>query len=263
MRVTRPRDDHVAADPVAERFGGVERDDAPVVDDEQPVAAIGVFHQVGGDQDGQAILGPRRGQVVPEVDAGAGVETSRRLVEQDEGGSVHQSLGEIDPPLHAARERFHPVVLALPHGHPVEHPVDARFERGAAHAVEVPLVAHVLAHREFCVEARRLEDHADVLAHRLGRSGDVVAGDAGRATRRCEQRRQDAEERRLSAAVGPEQAEDLAAVHSEGEAGERLRLPVGEREVGDFEDVTGRLVAVVRIHGVTLSRAMRASSTGR
>jgi hypothetical protein len=88
---------------------------------------------------------------------------------------MHETLRQVGSPLQAPSCSTR--VLAVAHADPPEHLVDARFERRAVEAVEVPLVPHVLAHGELAVEARRLEHHADPPAHGVGLGDDVVARD--------------------------------------------------------------------------------------
>jgi hypothetical protein len=51
-----------------------------------------------------------------------------------------------------------------------------------------------------------------------------------------EERREDLEERRLAAAVGPQDAKDIACVGVQGEAAERAAISVGVRNLLDGED---------------------------
>ena len=50
-------------------------------------------------------------EVLPEVEARAGIEAGGGLVEQQDGGRVDEALGQLDAALHAAGEGFD-VVLA-------------------------------------------------------------------------------------------------------------------------------------------------------
>ena len=55
-----------------------------------------------------------------------GIQADRRLVEEQDPGRVHQAARDLEPPLHAARERAHetaPAVAELDH---LEHLVEAR-----------------------------------------------------------------------------------------------------------------------------------------
>src|SRR5581483_10202646 len=200
-------------------------------------SSSGVPHEVGRDEDRQAVVRAGVREVLPEVEARAGIEPGRRLVEKDEIGLVHEALREVDAALHAARQRLDPLRLARPHRDAIEHGVDPSVERGAAHAVEVALVAHVLADGELAVQAGGLEHDPDPSAHRVRLADDVVAGDRGTPAIGRQERREDAEERRLAAAVRAEEAEDLAAPDREGDAVERAPLAVGEREVFDAQDL--------------------------
>src|SRR5690606_19891408 len=118
------------------------------VDDQEAVAAVRVLHQVRRDQDGETVAVARLADVAPEVEARGRIEAGRRLVEEDEVGPVHQALREVDAALQSAGEALDTAVLAVAHPDPSEHLVDAALERRAVQAVQVALVAHVLADAE-------------------------------------------------------------------------------------------------------------------
>ena len=72
------------------------------------------------------------------------------------------------------------------------------------------LAAQVLFDRQRLVQALGLEDDADRAPHRGGVARHIVAGDLGAAFGGHHHRGENAEERRLAAAVRTQQAEDLA-----------------------------------------------------
>ena len=97
------------------------------------------------------------------------------------------------------------------------------------HAVEAALDDQLVAAGDRGVRAAALGHVADALAHALRFADEVHARDAGLAARRREERRQHAQGRRLAGAVGPEEAEDLAAfdpqVHPAHRLDDVLALP--------------------------------------
>src|SRR5262249_2490184 len=96
----------------------------------------------------------------------------------------------------------------------------------------------VLLDRELAVDARMLEDDADVPPDRLGLGLHVVAEDVRPSGRGGQERREDAEERALAAAVRPEQREQLAPPDVEADAGGRVAVAVGPTRA--LDDDRGR-----------------------
>ncbi len=97
------------------------------------------------------------------------------------------------------------------------------------------LVAQVLLDRELAVDARVLEDDAELAADVVRLRADVEAADARRAGGRGKDRREDAEERALPAAVRSEQREQLALAHLERHARERLAVAVAVAKIVDLD----------------------------
>ena len=84
--------------------GSVESaEDAPVAQQQQPVAARGLVHDVARHEHGAPLAGEPAEQV-PQLAAEHGVEPDRRLVEHEHLGVAHQRAGEASPRL-AARPR--------------------------------------------------------------------------------------------------------------------------------------------------------------
>ena len=79
-------------------------DDAPGIDDEEPVAEPGELVEVLGDeQDCGAVLHGLSRPLVDELGRGD-VETARGIVQDEEAGSVREGPGEDDPLDVAARQ---------------------------------------------------------------------------------------------------------------------------------------------------------------
>ena len=104
-------------------------------------------------------------------------------------------------------------------------------ERGAAESVQVPLRAQILFHGERLVQALRLEHHADRAADRGGVSCHVVPGDFGAALGGHHHGGENAEQGRLAAAIGSQQAEDLSLLHFEADTREGDAVPVAVSEI--------------------------------
>ena len=88
------------------------------------------------------------------------------------------------------------------------------------------LVGEVFADRQFLVEARRLENHAEMAADCVRLAEEIEAEKIGAAIGRPNERRKDAEESGLSAAVRAEQAENFAGIDRERDLIERPPLAV-------------------------------------
>ena len=74
---------------------GVVGDDPPLAHQQQPVAAVGLVHDVAGDEDRGAAVGEPVEQL-PEVAAQHGVEADGRLVEHQQVGVAEQRDREAD-----------------------------------------------------------------------------------------------------------------------------------------------------------------------
>ena len=96
-------------------------------------------------------------------------------------------------------------------------------------------VDEVLFGGKFHVDAARLEDHSDLAAHSAGIERHVVAQDQGASGGGKHQRGEDAEHGGLAAAVGAEQAEDLRALHVEGDAVEGHAVAVLVAQAFDLD----------------------------
>ena len=84
--------------------GRVEGQDLAVVHDRHPVAElVGFFHVVGGQHD-RLPLGVEVPQEIPQRQAALGVESRRRLVEEEDGRTVEDGSRHHEALRHAARE---------------------------------------------------------------------------------------------------------------------------------------------------------------
>ncbi len=100
---------------------------------------------------------------------------------------------------------------ALPQPDHLHHLLHPRRDGLAGHAVELGVQAEVLLGREVAVERGVLEDEPDVAAHGVAFGDDVVAGHQRGAAGGLDQRAEHVDRGRLARAVGPEEAEHLAA----------------------------------------------------
>src|SRR5437762_7246774 len=119
----------------------------------------------------------------------------------------------------------------------------------------------ILPHRQLWEHLQKLEGAADAETIQFGRpqSGDDLAVDLDLATGRRELAEDAVEQRGLAAAVRADQAEDLALLHVEADAIDRLDAAKTLLDVADFEDrghgaVSNRDLATARNADAALVR---------
>lgn len=233
LRVARFQQNDVAADLAGESLGRAERYQVAFVQNDEAVAAFGFLHQVGGDNDGDALLVAEDLEVLPKVAPGAGIEAGGGLVEEQNLGMVEQAFGELDAALHASGKSFDAIGSAVEQSDAGEDFCDACFEFGAAQAVEVSLMPEVFVGGELWVNALGLEDDANVAAQGSGLVDGVKAGDRGAAGSGDHERGKNAEESGFAAAVRAEEAEEFGGANVEGDAVERGAVLIAMDETAD------------------------------
>src|SRR3954454_1046176 len=103
----------------------------------------------------------------------------------------------------------------------------------------------VLVGGEVLVERRILEDQPDVAAYGALLVADVVAGDRRRAPAGVDESAEHLDRGRLAGAVGPQEAEDLAAVDVEADVIDCDEVSVALGQAPDLDR---------RVHSSTLAR---------
>ena len=143
-----------------------------------------------------------------------------RLVEQDDGRTADEGLGDAEPLAHPARVGRGPAVGGIGDADPAREGVDTLLAV-AVGAAEARDVAQRLAAGHPAVEPRVLGEVAELAAVLAG-SRDRDAVDRRAAGRRAGEAGEDLEGGRLAGAVRAEKAEDGAGRHVEGEVGQGL-----------------------------------------
>src|SRR6185312_3190081 len=151
-----------------------------------------------------------------EFAARVGIHTRGRLVEQEQLGLVQHARGEREALLPAARQLAGELVGARRKTEARERLVDGRAP--VAHLEHARDEVEVLADRQVLPVREALRHVADVALDRLGFGEDVVAKAGAAAGIGRQQAAHQADRRRLAAAVGPEEAENLAALDLERHA---------------------------------------------
>ena len=109
LRVARFEQNHIAADFAGQGLRRAQRHQISFVQNGEPIAAFGFFHQMSRDDDRDALLIAKNLKILPKIAAGAGIEPGSRLVKQQNLGMMQQSLGQFDAALHASGKSFHAI----------------------------------------------------------------------------------------------------------------------------------------------------------
>ncbi len=198
-------------------------DDPATVDDADAVGQrVGLLEVLRGQEDGHALVAGEPCDLLPERRARLRVEARRRLVEKQDPRPVQQRERQVEAPLHAARVAGHAPVGGLGETDALEQLVaPPRGARAFGMPCRPGLQPQVLAPGQHRVERDLLERRADRRAHGRALAQDVVAGDAGAAGGRRQQRREHLDRRRLAGAVRPEEPVDLAGLDHAGRSRRR------------------------------------------
>ena len=165
------------------------------------------FRVVGHDDAGAA----GRGEQGVHQRGGLGVEVRARLVEQEQLGLVQERAADGHALRHAGREVAKQLGAVAAHADAVEKLGDAR--PGAAvdvEPVQAGVEAQVLRDREVAVEQRLVAEVAEPPANAPRLARQLAAEDPGASAARAQERREDAQQRRLAGPVGAEDGEGLA-----------------------------------------------------
>ena len=128
------------------------------------IAAFGFVHEVGREEDRDAIVAGEIDQRAPELVTRHRVDTRRGLVENEHRGPVEHSHRKLQPLLDAKRQA---VRLGVGHGIEIvafEQLFNSGFDLVCRKMVEVCVQLEILPDREFAIERERLRHVADVLA---------------------------------------------------------------------------------------------------
>ncbi|CAO3437987.1 hypothetical protein [Azospirillum argentinense] len=185
------------------------------------VAAFGLVHEMRRDEDRHPVPARQPDHDLPERVARDGIDARRRLVQDQHGGLVNHRDGEGQALAlaegQAVRQRLHRVGEA----EALRHRRDPVGKDVLGHLEQAGVQLQVLPDRQLRIEREGLGHVADAPP------GLDVAGvhrlpeQPGLALARLEQAGQHLHRRRLAAAVGAEEAEDLAARYAEADMVDR------------------------------------------
>ena len=169
--------DDVAADGGFEGGGGVFDEDFAVVDDGEAVAEfVGLFHVVGGEDDGDAFAAESL-DGVPHGDAALGIEAGGGLVEEEDLGMVGDGAGDLEALGEAAAEGLRIGGGAIAEAELLEELGGARGGNFLGHAEVAAMEVDIFEDGAGAVEGVVLRDDADDAAGEGGVGDDVDAGD--------------------------------------------------------------------------------------
>src|SRR3954452_8211760 len=217
-----PRDPHAPGGVAAQLARRPLGEDPPVLDDRHAVGQLRRLVEVVRRQNDRLAQGAQRPDRLPRAPARDRIEAGRGLIQEDQLRIADQRETEIESPPLAARQLARlGLLFAL---EPDEREDLVRIARSRVEPCEVD---ERLAHTDVVVEPRLLEDDPHPLAQRARPAAGVEAEHPHVAARPLAVALQDLDRRRLARTVGPEQPEDLAALHAEVDAADGLDALVG------------------------------------
>src|SRR3989441_8888806 len=237
-----PDRDDIGADRGFQLRGTSLGDDLAQVDDRDALAElVRLFHVLGGKEDRHVLFLVEAAQILPHCGARLRVEAGRGLVQERASGLTHEPRAQVEPAAHPARVRVRAAVRGILQLQALEELLDPLLDERVGHVIEPADEPEVLASGEVPVDADRLPRVADDAADLRPILLDIEAGDANRAARLREERRDDPNDRRLPGPVWAEGTEELALSHGEADVIDGLDLllaaaPVHLHEVTDIDD---------------------------
>lgn len=196
--------------------GSVECTDDAIYHDGDAVAILCLVHKVGGDKDGDALVGSLVNQF-PELAARGGVYPTRRLIQKDNLGTVEDGDGEGQLLLPAQWKAFHQCVTFLFQPEAEEQLLRFRSNLRFGDAVDTGKEADILPHLEVFVKGKFLAHVADVLLHFFGLGSHIEACHARLAAGGTTKPRKHAHGGGLACPVGSQETENLAPMDLEGD----------------------------------------------
>jgi len=180
----------------------IQRNQPPLLEHgDAPTKTLGLFQIVGREYDGVPVF-VQAADKAPERTTQLHIDARGRLVEDDDGGFVHQRLCDQHTPFHAAGEPAH---VGIRLGGQIEVMHDLVDPVAVVSNTEITgLKAQRLTHAEEWIEHQLLRHHPErasclpVIAH------NIEAHHPGRASIRSCQAGEDADQRRLAGTVRPE-----------------------------------------------------------
>src|ERR1700686_5438732 len=100
----------------------------------------------------------------PELVSRLGIQPNGRLVEKNDSGRVQQASGDLQAPLHSARQLLYGIVAPVPEFKHIQQKRDSVVAKLPRHLIEHAVEIQVLVGSQLVVEARVLEDDSETFA---------------------------------------------------------------------------------------------------
>ena len=226
------------AEPCGEIGGRVNRHDAPFVDDDDAVAGLRDFRKDVRAEDDRVVAGELLDELA-RLDDLFGIEAGRRFIQDEHVRIVNDRLRQPDPLAVALRQLGAQTVGHVGDARARHHRADALLPVCRKHALQFADEVQILHDGHVGVEGRRFRE---VPGPALGLDRlfeHIESRDDRLALRGRHEPGQDAHRRRLAGAVGPQEAEDLAAFHPEADVFDGRDAAVAFREVLNLDHFTG------------------------
>ena len=187
---------------------------------------------MGGPQHGQAFFPRQPVHMLDQKPPRRHVQADGGFVQQQQTRAVQQGAGDFHPAAVAAIEQAHPLAPALAQRHALQFGVDARAPLAAAQAMQRGKIRQVLLDGEIQVQRRLLKHHAQP-GH--GRGGQGLAKQLNRPALAGQQPGEQAVQRALAGAIGPEQHAKLPLRHIQADVIQRQPCAIAVAEPGDVQ----------------------------
>ena len=220
---------------VVDLGGGAELLDAAAIDDGDAVAHRERLLLVVGDEDeGDAQAALEVLELELHRVAKLGVESGEWFVEEEHLGPADNGAGKRDALALAAGKLVGPARGHLAQGYHPKRVADARVGLGRRDPLHAEAEADILAHREMREQGVALE-HLVHIAPVRRLAGDVGAVEEDGADVGILEAGQQAQERRLAAAGGTEERQELAGAHGEADVVDGGEIPEALGDAADLD----------------------------
>ena len=209
---------------------------APCVHQRDPVAALGLVHEVSGDEQRHAVLTRELEHQLPELIACDRIHARGGLVQDEHVRPVHHGDGQRQALAHAKGQLLGQFVGDIGQPEARHHLGDAGFALRGGHLEDACVQVEVLAHGQLAIQREGLRHVAHAAPHRQVVRVDRLSEQLGMALAGRQQASEHLHGRGLATAVGAQEAEDLATVDAQID-------PVNRREVAK---ATGEVVGFDR-----------------
>src|SRR5467141_2175851 len=200
----------------AKRIGRAVGDELAVIDVSDMGAALGFVHVVSGDEKRDAMTGKLE-EEIPELAARDRVDARGGLVEKKERRLMQHGAAESKALLPATGKLRGQAIQIGCEAVELDNFIDAALQARGLQAVDAAIELQVFRDGQIVVEAEVLRHVADALAHGFRFGPHVETFDPGRSSTERQKSREHFDDGGFSAAVGPEEAKDLAFFDAEAD----------------------------------------------